>query len=255
MVEKLPVTIPGLSGNTQRNVYVYLPESAKRNSKKRFPVLYMFDGHNVFFDEDATYGKSWGLKKYMDSTRTPMIIVAVECNHGKNYARLKEYSPFTFPFDGNKRIVGKGGKYMDWLINTLKPITDENYPTLPDRKHTFIAGSSMGGLMSLYAVTRHNDVFSRAACLSPSLWTSPKKMLQCIRESDVAPDTVVYMDYGEKEMQRREGMVNYFSATCSALMQKGVMLTSRIVPGGEHCEASWERQLPFFMSTLRYNNK
>ena len=90
MVEKLPVTIPALSGKAERNVYVYLPESAKKNPKRRYPVLYMFDGHNVFFDEDATFGKSWGMKKYMDRTRTPMIIVAVECNHGENYARLKE---------------------------------------------------------------------------------------------------------------------------------------------------------------------
>ena len=159
MVEKLPLTIPALSGKTPRNVYVYLPEVAKKNPRKRFPVLYMFDGHNVFFDEDATYGKSWGMKKYMDKNRTPMIIVAVECNHGKNNERLKEYSPFNFGYKNELRIVGKGEKYMDWLINTLKPITDENYPTLPDRAHTFIAGSSMGGLMSLYAVTKHNDVF------------------------------------------------------------------------------------------------
>lgn len=250
MVEKLPLTIPALSGKTPRNVYVYLPDVAKKNPRKRFPVLYMFDGHNVFFDEDATYGKSWGMKKYMDKTRTPMIIVAVECNHGKNNERLKEYSPFNFGYKNELRIVGKGEKYMDWLINTLKPITDENYPTLPDRKHTYIAGSSMGGLMSLYAVTKYNDVFSRAACLSPSLWTSKKRVLSFIREAEVKPDTVVYMDYGENEMKHRADMKGIYTATVKALLDKGVMLTSRIVPHGEHCEASWEKQIPIFMRTL-----
>ena len=250
MVEKLPLTIPALSGKTPRNVYVYLPEVAKKNPRKRFPVLYMFDGHNVFFDEDATYGKSWGMKKYMDKNRTPMIIVAVECNHGKNNERLKEYSPFNFGYKNELRIVGKGEKYMDWLINTLKPITDENYPTLPDRAHTFIAGSSMGGLMSLYAVTKHNDVFSRAACLSPSLWTSKKRVLSCIREADIKPDTVVYMDYGENEMKHRADMKSVYTAAVKALLDKDVMLTSRIVPHGEHCEASWEKQIPIFMRTL-----
>ena len=249
MVEKLPITIPALSGKTERNVYVYLPESAKKNPKRRYPVLYMFDGHNVFFDEDATYGKSWGMKKYMDRTRTPLIIVAVECNHGKDYARLKEYSPFTFGFD-NKHIIGRGEKYMDWLINTLKPITDENYPTLPDREHTFIAGSSMGGLMSLYAVTAHNDVFSRAACLSPSLWVQPKRVLSMIRTADVGRDTVVYMDYGENEMKRRPDMKEAYASSVKALLDQDVMLTSRIVPRGEHCEACWEKQVPIFMNTL-----
>jgi len=251
MVEKLPVTIPALSGKTERNVYVYIPEAAKKNPKRRFPVLYMFDGHNVFFDEDATYGKSWGMKKYMDRTRTPLIIVAVECNHGKDYARLKEYSPFTFGYKNEMRIVGRGEKYMDWLINTLKPITDENYPTLPDREHTYIAGSSMSGLMSLYAVTRHNDVFSRAACLSPSLWTNPKKVQECIRNADLKDDTVVFMDYGENEMKYRADMKPAYAAAVKALLDKGVMLTSRIVPHGEHCEACWEKELPFFMPLLK----
>ncbi len=250
MVEKLPVTIPALSGKTERNVYVYIPEVAKKNPKRRFPVLYMFDGHNVFFDEDATYGKSWGMKKYMDKTRTPMIIVAVECNHGKNYARLKEYSPYNFGYKNELRIVGRGETYMDWLIHTLKPITDENYPTLPDRKHTYIAGSSMGGLMSLYAVLKHNDVFSRAACLSPSLWTQPKKILSLIRTAEVAPDTIVYMDYGENEMKHRADMKPVYISAVKELLQRDVQLTARIVPHGEHCEASWEKQLPIFMRML-----
>ena len=251
MVEKFPVTIPALSGKAPRNVYVYLPDVARKNPRRHFPVLYMFDGHNVFFDEDATYGKSWGMKKYMDRTRTPMIIVAVECNHGENNERLKEYSPFTFGCKNEWRIVGKGEKYMDWLIHTLKPLTDENYPTLPDREHTYIAGSSMGGLMSLYAVTHHNDVFSRAACLSPSLWTNPARVLQYIRQSEIRPGTVVYMDYGENEMQYRADMKSVFTAAVKALLERDVLLTSRIVPHGEHCEASWEKQIPIFMRALR----
>ena len=249
MVEKLPVTIPSLSGNTERNVYVYLPDSAKKNPKRRYPVLYMFDGHNVFFDEDATFGKSWGMKKYMDRTRTPMIIVAVECNHGENYARLKEYSPYTFQGRFG-RIVGRGKQYMDCLIHTLKPLTDENYPTLPDRAHTYIAGSSMGGLMSLYAVIRHNDVFSRAVCLSPSLWTQPKKMLSLIRGQDVAPDTIIYMDYGEQEMFNHAANAEALISTSHLLLTKRVNLAMRIVPGGNHSEASWEKQVPIFMECL-----
>ncbi|MBR5231833.1 MAG: alpha/beta hydrolase [Clostridia bacterium] len=254
MVEVLPLTIPSLSGRKKRRVYVYLPEKAKENPKARFPVLYMFDGHNVFFDKDATYGKSWGMKDFMDRTELPLIIVAVECNHGKNYARLKEYSPFDFEFKDSGLIEGKGEKYMRWLIKKLKPITDENYPTLPDREHTYIAGSSMGGLMSLYAVLQHNDVFSRGACLSPSLWTNPEKVNELIETADVAPDTVLYMDYGENEMKRREKMGECYINAVHKLLDKGILLTSRIVPGGEHCESSWEKQLPLFLSTLMYAN-
>ena len=132
----------------------------------------MFDGHNVFFDSDATYGKSWGMKNYMDRTKTQLIIVAVECNHSPDNGRLKEYSPFSFEDPKYGAVQGLGKMTMEWMVNWLKPYIDKRYRTLPDRAHTYIAGSSMGGLMSLYAVVAYNQVFSGAAALSPSLWTA-----------------------------------------------------------------------------------
>ena len=77
----------------QRRVYVYLPTMYEADPERRYPVLYMFDGQNVFFDEDATYGKSWGVADYLDYTDTPLIVAAVECNAGPNNERLVEYSP------------------------------------------------------------------------------------------------------------------------------------------------------------------
>ena len=252
MIDKWPIAIPQLSGKKTRSVYVYLPEAAKKNPAVRFPVLYMFDGHNVFFDEDATYGKSWGMKEYMEETGIPMIIVAVECNHGKHHDRLKEYAPFTFVDKRLGRITGKGKTYMDWLVNTLKPAIDEAYPTIPDRESTYIAGSSMGGLMSLYAAAAYNNTFSRAACLSPSVWFANKRLVELIRNADMAKDTVIYMDYGSREMGNHDGMRIKYTKVLDALMMKRVLLTSRIVPNGDHCEACWEEQIPFFMNTLLY---
>ena len=255
MVAKWSITIPELSGKKKRNVYVYIPDKAILEPELKFPVLYMFDGHNVFFDEDATYGKSWGMKEYMDRTKTPMIIVAVECNHGKNYARIKEYSPYSFTKPPFGRVVAKGGKYMNWLINTLKPIIDSKYPTLPDRDNTYIAGSSMGGLMSLYAVVNHNDVFSRAACLSPSVWAQLTKLRQLIRTAEMDENTVIYMDYGAREINGREELLRAYSTITKELIDRHVNLTSRIIPNGDHCEACWEEQIPIFMKILSYKRK
>lgn len=90
MITQWSVAIPQLSGKRhQRRVYVYVPDMATENPEMRFPVLYMFDGHNVFFDADATYGKSWGFGDYLSYTDTPLMVVAVECNHGPKFARLK----------------------------------------------------------------------------------------------------------------------------------------------------------------------
>ena len=195
MIEKWNITIPELTGDTQRGVYVYLPESLKYDSGRRCPVLYMFDGHNVFFDSDATYGKSWGMKEYMDYTQTQVIIAAVECSHSPDHGRLKEYSPYTFSDPDCGAICGCGRITMEWMTKTFKPLIDSRYPTLPDRKNTYIAGSSMGGLMSLYAVLEYNHVYSRAAALSPSLWTSPSQFDRLIRQAHIADDTVIYMDF------------------------------------------------------------
>ena len=250
MIKKWNVAIPKLTGDKLRKAYIYLPDSYKKEPDKRYPVLYMFDGHNVFFDSDATYGKSWGMRDYMRKSRKQLIIVAVECNHEGN-GRLSEYSPVDFEsahFGG--KIKGKGKTYMQWLVNYLKPYIDEHYRTLPDRENTLIAGSSMGGLMSLYAAVQYNHVFSRAACLSPSLWTDPAKLTEMIAKAKMGEDTVIYMDYGSLELGNHYGHQANLMAAAQMLMMKKVNLTLRIVPGGDHSEASWERQIPIFMEIL-----
>lgn len=252
MVHRFTVTYPLPDGTEERFAYIYLPKSYFTNERKRYPVLYMFDGHNVFFDSDATYGKSWGLKEYMDRTRTQMIVVAVECNHSPDHGRLKEYSPFSFKDAHLGFIQGRGKETMDWYVNVLKSYIDENYRTLPDRKHTYIAGSSMGGLMTLYAVLEYNHVFSKGAALSPSLWTSPKNLRNMITHSEIGPDTVLYMDYGSEEFGNHKNQRKAFGELATLLMWHKVNLNCRIVPGGNHSEGSWEKQIPFFMNTLLY---
>ncbi len=254
MVKKWTITIPQLTGDEPRRAYIYLPESYEYDTLRRYPVLYMSDGQNVFFDWDATYGKSWGLKEYMDFTQTEMIIAAVECDRSPDNGRLSEYSPFDFTDPKWGTFEGRGAITMDWYVEEFKPFIDANYRTVPDREATFIAGSSMGGLMSLYAVTAYNEVFSGAAALSPSLWVSPVQLNRLIRETYFAPGTRVYLDYGSEEMEFHSRMVKQFAKVTQLLLEKHVYVTSRIVPGGDHSEASWEKQAPFYMEALLFEN-
>lgn len=113
----------------------------------------------------------------------------------------------------------------------------------------------MGGLMSLYAVLQYNHVFSKAAALSPSIWVAPTKLERLIRNVKLNPDTVVYMDYGSRELSFHSGMAKLFAKVTELLLVRRVMTESRIVPGGNHCEASWEMQIPFFMEALTYGLK
>ena len=253
MTKRFDIMYPLSNGTAERRTaYIYLPDSYYENPHKRYPVLYMFDGHNVFFDSDATFGKSWGMQEYMDRTKTQLIIAAIECNHHPNHGRLEEYSPFTFRDVNVGYIAGRGRSTMDWLVHTFKREIDCNYRTLPDRAHTFIAGSSMGGLMSIYALTEYNHVFSRAAALSPSLWTSPVELNAMLSSAHFSPDTMLYMDYGSEEFGSHKNMRRTFGEIATMLMYRNLSLHCRIVPGGTHCEASWEKQIPFFMETLLY---
>ena len=249
MVYQWNVTIPKLSGDTPRRAYIWLPEDYEENPDRRYPVMYMFDGHNVFFDQDATFGKSWGMAQYLTENPKNLIIVAVECNHEGN-RRLVEYSPMTYENSELGKIKGKGSVMLDWMVRELKPCIDENYRTLPDRKNTIIAGSSMGGLMALYGATAYNHIFQRAACLSPSLWVAPGKVLEMVARAHIRRDTLVYMDYGELEMFNHAASQETIISTAHLLLTKRVNLALRIVPGGTHSEASWEKQIPIFMDCL-----
>jgi len=249
MLKKWNVTLPELTGDKERRAYIYLPDYYDIDESRRYPVMYMFDGHNVFVDEDATFGKSWGMKKYMDWTKKPLIIVAVECNHEGNY-RLREYAPFDYENFEHGHIESMGKAYLEWMVNELKPYVDANYRTLPDRNNTIICGSSMGGLMAMYGVTEYNHVFQRAACLSPSLWVDPSQVIAMAARSDLKKDTCIYMDYGSNEVFNHHYTAETMITMSQLLLTKRANLAFRIVPGGDHSEASWEKQIPVFMDCL-----
>lgn len=247
MIIRDKVKIPSLTGEKERNSYIYLPVGYD-GEDRRYPVLYMFDGHNLFSDEEATFGKSWGLGEYLDRTRTPLIVAAVECNH-EGDMRLSEYSPVNCRFHG-KKITGRGKKYMDWLVADFKSLVDGAFRTLPDRDNTFIGGSSMGGLMSLYALCKYQKYFSRAAALSPSLWVQDGEVPDFIANATFKQDVRLFTDYGSKEFKNHSPQRRLFGEVFKLLCDKGVNVTARIVSGGTHSEASWQREIPYFIPLL-----
>jgi predicted alpha/beta superfamily hydrolase len=153
--------------NRYRRIWIYLPPGYN-NSKKHYPVLYMHDGQNLF-DDATSYSGEWGVDQYLDSIFTlrkkEVIIVGLDNGLSK---RMNEYNPYSFQQFGK----GEGDKYVDFLVNTLKPFIDKHYQTLADKKNTYIAGSSMGGLISLYAVLKYPKIFGGAGIFSPAFWTA-----------------------------------------------------------------------------------
>ncbi|MBD8967126.1 MAG: alpha/beta hydrolase [Coprococcus catus] len=235
-----------------RMLHIYLPDDYEE-SEARYPVMYMYDGHNLFYNEDATYGKSWGLQEFMRQWENQLIIVGIECNHEGN-KRLEEFSPYDFrDFDG-QRIHGTGKVFMQWVVDELKPLIDTHFRTKPEREYTGIGGSSMGGLMAYYTVVAHNDVFSKAACLSSAVGFCYDAMREELTSAGpLLPDTRVYMSWGSKESGRKPGLVKY---TCTnlefshLLVERGAVTYPYLQAFGGHCEADWEKQNAIYMPFL-----
>lgn len=248
MIRVERIQIPALPTKKPRRLYIYTPKGYE-GSDVRYPVLYMFDGHNVFYDSHATYGKSWGMKEYLEKSKLTIILVAVECNpEGDN--RMSEYAPYDIVWKGKTLFEGRGKLTMDWIVNELKPRIDRQYLTLPDREHTLIAGSSMGGLMSLYAVTVYNGTFSRAACLSPSLWGLRHHEQELKAGGPLKSPTRIYMDMGTGEAEGHITMLTGLFEAARRLTRLGAHVDARVVPDAQHSEAYWEQRIPIFMDYL-----
>lgn len=177
-----------------RDISVYLPPSYHL-CDKRYPVLYMHDGQNIF-DDATSYVGEWQVDEAMemlsDEDNLEVIVVGIP-NAGVE--RLNEYSPFRDPQHGG----GKGQDYLRFIIETVKPLVDLEFRTLPDRNNTGIMGSSMGGFISLYAYYRFPEIFGKAGVVSPALWFAEGSIYGFIEGSQHVPGKL-YMDVGHHEI-------------------------------------------------------
>ena len=248
MIEKHDLYFP--FANENRKLHIHLPDDYNF-SAERYPVMYMFDGHNLYYDSDATYGKSWGFKEFLDHWPKKIIVVGMECSH-HGHDRLSEYSPYFWASGWAGDVVGHGEETMQWIINTVKPFIDSKYRTWPHREATGIGGSSMGGLMSVYAAICHNGVFSKAACVSSAIGFCGKELRAAIDSTDLNPDTKVFLSWGALEGNGRHRMIlnSCNKSLNDRLYKKGVQPYLFRQENGNHCEADWEKQVPLFMNWL-----
>ena len=243
---------------TNRPLHIWLPEDYF-HSGRYYPVMYFFDGHNMFSDADATYGKSWGLLEFLQGWSKDMIVVGIECGHD-GQERLSEYLPYPARtgshFDKFKPL---GSETMRWIIEDIKPMIDESYRTIPFRECTAIGGSSMGSLMALYAAVHHNRWFSKAACISSAIGFCMRPLMADMRASSMDPDTRIYLSWGTKEAwglkntdreDRSSKTYDWNKRVADYAAGCGAAVMLRCQEGGGHCEADWERLVPEFMHFL-----
>ncbi|WP_162910604.1 alpha/beta hydrolase-fold protein [Hymenobacter oligotrophus] len=226
----------------KRRVWVYLPTDYATNPQQRYPVLYLHDGQNVF-DKCTSFSGEWGVDEALGKLEQQgvaagkCVVVAID-NGGSS--RLDEYSPWRNAQYGG----GQGGLYVDFLVQTLKPYIDANYRTLIDRANTGIAGSSMGGLISLYAATRHPEVFGRVGVFSPAFWFAETELKNYLRQHRATAPTRFYFVAGAQESQT---MVPLMQAVRDSLQRAGYAATDlsyQVRADGQHAEWFWQREFP-----------
>lgn len=237
-------------GGTRR-VWIYLPPDYDRERQRRYPVLYMQDGQNVFDGATAfVAGREWEVdesaeKLIRERRIEPLIVVAVD-NAGAR--RIDEYTPT------RDAKVGQGGgleAYSRMLREELKPWVDASFRTRPQRDATGIAGSSLGALAALELALRHPDVFGRVAALSVSAWWDERALLRSVDALATHPELRIWLDIGTRES---DDAVAQAREVRDALVRKGwregVELRYLEVAGGRHDEAAWAKRMPEVLEFL-----
>jgi predicted alpha/beta superfamily hydrolase len=232
---------------TRHDVLVYVPPMYEAEGERRFPVLYMQDGQNLFDPETSFIpGNYWRMGETADAliegdgqngpVIEPLIIVGI---YNAGVRRIDEYTPVV-----DKRLGGGHAEaYGRMLVKELKPFIDERYRTLPGVENCGMGGSSLGGLVTLYLGLRYATVFSRLAVMSPSVWWRNRAILKTVAGLGKKPELRIWLDMGAKESKRA---VPDARALRDGLIKKGwrlgVDLAYREAEDGEHTESAWAQR-------------
>jgi len=223
------IEAPQLQGS--KKIWLYLPKDYE-TSTKRYPVIYMHDAQNLF-DAKTSYVGEWNLDEKLDSLNAQVIVVGIE--HGGE-KRITELTPYKHEKHGG----GNADNYLKFIVKTLKPQIDKQFRTRSNAGNTTIIGSSLGGLVSYYAILKYPKVFGKAGVFSPSFWFNRKEIF-AVTESRKKIRTKIYFLCGDSEgdddmltdLNKMEKLLSTKRGDCKTRTEK------IIVKGGKHNEKLW----------------
>lgn len=235
-----------------RMLHIYLPDDYAE-SGQHYPVLYMFDGHNLYRDEDATYGHAWHIDSQFDAHQVKAIVVGLECNH-EGRERLNEFCPYVLNGSHLGDLDGRGNVLLEWMSTELKDYVDCHYRT---NGMNYLGGSSMGGLMAFYGLIAYPKIYQGAACLSSSIMICINELTQEIRQASCLEGAKIYMSYGSEEARSKRALAAIVKNHCDMakdLEAKGAKVFFDMIVDGNHNEATWEHQVMDFAKYLGVYN-
>jgi predicted alpha/beta superfamily hydrolase len=230
--------------SNKRQILVQLPAGYDYGDQ-RYPVIYMQDGQNLF-DPATSYAGDWHAGAALDALEREGLAAILVGIPNMGERRPAEYSPFHEARLGG----GEGDVYLDFIGSTLKPLIDRDFRTLPEREHTAIAGSSLGGLISLYAFFARPDIFGRAGVISPSLWFARGAIFRYLRRQPFVPGRI-WLDAGDQEEGNMLANARRLRDLLTAKgYHPGVNLHYLEAAGAGHNEAAWAARLPAVLRFL-----
>lgn len=235
-----------------RNILVYLPPSYTQSPQKRYPVLYMHDGNNLFDRATGFMGQEWEVDEHTEALiKSGQIQDIIIVGIYNSPARMDEYTWHPAHLDGQTQ-GGQGAAYGRFMVEELKPLIDQTYRTLTDRDNTAVMGSSLGGLISYYLGQQYPQVFGKIGMMSPSIWWADRKIIQDAKT--VPANLKFWVDIGTQEGSKPSQTVQNTRDFVQQLEQKGYQhfksLAFHIDEGAGHNEQAWaqriDRPLQFF---------
>jgi predicted alpha/beta superfamily hydrolase len=218
--------------HNERTVLLYLP-AAYDAGQQRYPVIYLQDGQNLFDPATAYAGETWRVGETLTQLASEGLEAIVVAPYHMEHQRVQEYNPFP------RWRRGRGEAYAQFVADTLKPLVDYDFRTLSDAAHTVIGGSSMGGLISLYAYCTRPGVFGRALVMSPSLWVAQGAAYHLTR-ARLATGGKLYIDNGTRESSAEP--------LAAIALEKGYRAGEDLLyvqgQGERHTESAWAHRLP-----------
>lgn len=236
------LAMPGLARS--RTLRLCLPPSYGSEPGRRYPVIYMHDGQNLF-DAATSYAGEWGVDEtcaqLAKSTGFEALVVGIDNGGEKRNTEMA-------PYDHQALGKAEGPAYLDFIVKTVKPFIDAGWRTKPQREHTALIGSSLGGLISHAALLNHGEVFSRYGLFSPSYWAAPQ-LFEMTAAARLPADTHIHLYCGGMEGR---GMVEPAQRMRTVLARQlpPERLTLNIVAEAGHNEAAWAAELPDALKKL-----
>ncbi|WP_295674465.1 alpha/beta hydrolase-fold protein [uncultured Mucilaginibacter sp.] len=225
----------------QRRVWIYLP-AGYSSSKKNYPVIYMHDGQNLFDEYTSGYGE-WGIDEILDKIPDAKQSVIVGIDHGGDN-RITEYDPYDSRYG-----KGRGDDYTRFIVQTLKPYIDKHYHVKKGAAYTTIAGSSIGGLISMYAALKYPGVFGNAGIFSPAFWIAPE-IYTYAQNAKLPVSSRFYFVCGDAESDSMVTDIQKMAGIIRLKVKNSASVPVVIIKGASHNEKQWNGDFPGFYNWL-----